>query len=155
MTPDNDTRHMTRNFMRLNKLCYLRHYLLPQEFVLYSDHEALKYLNSQKRLNARHSKWVEFLQDYTFVLKHKARVENKVPDALSQRVMILITMSAEVSGFERLREEYDSCPDFEKIYVTLWDSSVREMDGFLLQDGYLFKLRKLCIPRTSLRNFLS
>ena len=84
-------------------LRYWRYYLLPQEFMLYSDHEALKYLNFQKRLNARHSKWVEFLQDYTFVLIHKAVVENKVTDAFSRRVMILITMSAEVIGFERLR----------------------------------------------------
>jgi len=81
--------------------------------VLYADHEALRYLNSQKRLNARHSKWVEFLQDYTFVLKHKAGVENKVADALSRRVMTLVTMSTEVIGFKRLREKYDSCPDFD------------------------------------------
>jgi len=72
---------------------YWRHYLLSQEFVLYSDHEALRYLNSQKRLNARHSKWVEFLQDYTFVLKHKACVENKIADVLSRCVMTLVTMS--------------------------------------------------------------
>ena len=106
--------------------------MLPQEFVLYSDHEALRYLNSQKRLNARHSKWVEFLQNYTFVLKHKAGVENKVADALSRRVMALVTMSTEVIGFERLREEYDLCPDFGKIYITLRDDPVREMYDFLL-----------------------
>ena len=71
--------------------------------------------------------------------------------------MILIAMSAEVIRFERLslREEYDSCPDFGEIYVTLRDDSLREMDGFLLQDGYLFRFRKLCISRTSLKNFLS
>jgi len=57
-----------------------------------------------------------------------------------------------VIGFERLREDYDSCPDFGEIYVTLRDSSVREMDDFLLQDSYLFRFRKLC---TSLRDFLS
>jgi len=80
-------------------------------------------------------------------------VENKVVDALNRYVIILVAMSVEVLGFERLREEYDSCPDFGKIYVTLRDSSVREMDGFLLRDGYLFRFRKLCIPRTSLREF--
>ena len=37
-------------------LRYWRHYLLSQEFVQYSDNESLKYLNSQKRLNTRHSK---------------------------------------------------------------------------------------------------
>ena len=115
----------------------------------------MKYLNFQKRLNARYNKWVEFLQDYTFVLKHKTGVENKVADALSRHVMILVVMSAKVIGFERLREEYDSCPNFGKIYVTLRDSSVRELDSFLLQDSYLFRFRKLCIPRTSLRDFLS
>ena len=97
---------------------------------------------------------MEFLQDYTFVLKHKASVENKVADALSRRVMTLVTMSTEVIGFERLREEYDSCPDFRKIYVTLRNGPVREMYGFLLQDGNQFRFCKLCIPRTSLRDSL-
>ena len=109
--------------------------------MLYSNHETLKFLNSQKRLNARYSKWVEFLQDYIFVLKYKAGVENKVVDALSRRVMILV----EVIGFERLREEYESCLTLKK-YMSLRDNYVREMDGFLLQDGYLFWFCKLCIP---------
>jgi len=84
MTPDNDTPHMIKKFYAVvQALRHCRHYLLPQEFVLYSDYEALKYLNSQKRLSARHSKWVKFLQEYTFVLKHKTGVENKVASALS------------------------------------------------------------------------
>jgi len=74
----------------------------------------------------------EFLQVYTFVLKYKVGVENRVSDALSQRVMILVVISAKVIGFERLREEYELCPDFREIYVTLRDGSVREMDEFLL-----------------------
>ena len=45
-----------------------RHYLIPHEFVLYSDHEALQYLNSQKKLSARHGRWIELMQDYTCLL---------------------------------------------------------------------------------------
>ena len=41
------------------------HYLLPCEFVLYSEYEALKYLNHQQKLNAMHAKWVEFLQIFS------------------------------------------------------------------------------------------
>ena len=97
---------------------------------------------------------MEFLHDYTFILKHKVGVENKVVDELSWRVIILIIMSAKVIGFEKLREGYDSCPDFGEIYVTLRDGSVHEIDSFLLQDDYLFRFCKLCIPRTSLKDFL-
>ena len=62
-------------------LRHWRYYLLLQEFVLYSDNEALRYLHSQKKLNLRHRRWVELLQDYTFVLKHRAGVENQAAGA--------------------------------------------------------------------------
>ena len=84
----------------LQALRYWRHYLLPQEFMFYSDHEALKFLNSQKKLNSSHGNWVEFLQPYPYMIKHKAGVENKVADALTRRVSILVAVSNEVTGFE-------------------------------------------------------
>ena len=52
----------------VQSLHFWRFYLLPTEFVLFSDHQALRYLNSQKKLNARHAKWVEFFNEYSFVL---------------------------------------------------------------------------------------
>ena len=58
-----------------------KYYLLPQQFVVYSDHQALKILNSQRHLNPKHAKWVELLQEFTFVIKHHAGIENKVADA--------------------------------------------------------------------------
>nr|KYP33752.1 Retrotransposable element Tf2 [Cajanus cajan] len=38
------------------------HYLVSKEFVIYSDHEFLKYLKGQGKLNKRHAKWVEHLE---------------------------------------------------------------------------------------------
>ena len=62
-------------------LRHWRYYLLHQKFILYSDYGALRFLNSQKKLNPRYGHWVEFLQAYTFVLKHKAGIENKAANA--------------------------------------------------------------------------
>ena len=42
----------------VQSLRFWRFYLLSIEFVLFSGHQALRYLNSQKKLNARHAKWV-------------------------------------------------------------------------------------------------
>ena len=92
--------------MVVQTLRYWRYYLLPQEFVIYSDHEALKYLNSQNKLNSRHGSWVEFLQDYTYVLKHKAKVKNRVVDSLSHRHALLCVMSTEVIRFEKHKYTY-------------------------------------------------
>ncbi|XP_022847564.1 uncharacterized protein LOC111370094 [Olea europaea var. sylvestris] len=135
-------------------LCYWRHYLLPQEFVLYSDHEALRYLNSQKRISSRHGRWVEHLQAYSFVLKHKKGMENQAADALSCRVSLLSIMSVKVIGFERLKEDYEACPDFKDIFLNLQKGQSGATDGFRLEEGYLFRANKLCIPRTSVRDFI-
>lgn len=43
-------------------LKHWRSYLAHNEFILYSDHEALKHLNAQDKLFARHAKWVSDLQ---------------------------------------------------------------------------------------------
>jgi hypothetical protein len=53
---------------------------------LRTNHNALKYLFDQPTLNARHSRWLEFLCEYDFDIKHIKGKENKVADAISRRV---------------------------------------------------------------------
>ncbi|XP_042377669.1 uncharacterized protein LOC121970764, partial [Zingiber officinale] len=62
-----------------------QHYLLPKEFIIHSDHESLKYLKGQGKLNKRHAKWVKFLEQFPYVIKHKQGKVNVVADALSRR----------------------------------------------------------------------
>ena len=87
------------------------HYLLAKEFVLYSDHESLKYLHSQQKLQRRHAKWSEFLSPFHFVLKHKSGTQNKVADALSRRHALLSTLQVKVIGFEVLKDLYEDDED--------------------------------------------
>ena len=94
------------------------------------------------------------MQRFSFDLRHKSGVENKVADALSHRVTLLSVMSTKVIGFEKLQEEYESCPDFGEAYTTVMNEHLQVVDDFILRDGYLFKANKLCIPHTSVRDFL-
>jgi len=43
-------------------------YILPKEFVIYNDHESLKYLKGQSKLIKRHIKWVKFLEQFLNVI---------------------------------------------------------------------------------------
>ena len=87
-------------------LKFWRHYLLHPEFTLYIDHEALRFLHSQKKLSARHGHWVETLQDYSFSLRHRPGRENRVADALSRRSHTLQISQAAIIGFDRLPLAY-------------------------------------------------
>jgi len=81
-------------------------------------------------------------------------VENRAADALSCKVSLLSAMRVNVTSFNKLKEEYERCPDFGDIYATLQVGPSIDYSEYLLQDGYLFRGQKLCIPRTSVRELL-
>ena len=47
------------------------HYLMGRQFELRTDHYGLKYLFDQPTLNARQDRWLEFLCEFDFEIKHK------------------------------------------------------------------------------------
>ena len=134
----------------IQALRHWRHYLLSKEFVLFSNHEALKYLHSQQKLSGRHTRWVEYLQDYTFVIRHKKGKDNVVADALSHRAHLLTLVRVQVTGFESLKDSYSTCPDFGPIVQALEVGTSHEHRDYLRTEGYLFFKNSLCVPRTSL-----
>ncbi|XP_035539638.1 uncharacterized protein LOC118344013, partial [Juglans regia] len=62
-----------------------QHYLWPREFVIHTDHESLKHLKGQGKLNKRHARWMEYIETFPYVIRYKQGKENIVADALSRR----------------------------------------------------------------------
>ena len=61
------------------------HYLYGEQFEVYSDHKSLKYIFTQRDLNMRQRRWMEFLEDYDFTLNYHPSKANVVVNALSRK----------------------------------------------------------------------
>ena len=77
-----------------------QHYLWPKEFVIHTDHESLKHLKGQHKLNKRHARWMEFVEAFPYVIRYKQGKENIVADALSLRYVLISTLDVKFLGFE-------------------------------------------------------
>ena len=119
-------------------------FLFPKEFVIHSDHESLKYLKSQSKLNKRHAKWVEFIKQFPYVIKHKQGKINVVVDALSRRYTLLNVLDVKYLGFDHIKELYNDDLDFSLIYQ---ECSKGGHKDFFLHNGFLFKGKRLCSLR--------
>ena len=61
------------------------HYLLGKILILLTDNTWVKHLFTQHGLNARKTRWMSFLREFDFEVKHIKGKENKVVDALSRK----------------------------------------------------------------------
>ena len=62
-----------------------RHYLYGESLEVFSDHKSLKYIFTQRDLNARQRRWMEILEDFDFSLQYHPGKANVVVDALSRK----------------------------------------------------------------------
>ena len=84
------------------------------------------------------------MQSFTFVIKHKSGVTNRVVDELRRRCSLLTEMKVEVLGFDDMKELYDADPDFSEAWrecraPNLTDH-ISKYDEFFIQEGMLFKV---------------
>ncbi|MGI4715133.1 Ty3/Gypsy family RNase HI domain-containing protein, partial [Klebsiella pneumoniae] len=59
-----------------------RHYLFGERFEVFSNHKSLKYVFTQRDLNMRQRRWMEYLEQYDFDLQYHPGKANVVADAL-------------------------------------------------------------------------
>lgn len=125
-----------------------RHYLFHKEFVLYTDHDALKHLHSQNKVSSRHASWTAYLQQFTFVIKHTAGSSNRVADALSRRQLLVTMLHTAVPGFSSLADQYETDPYFGRMFH---EASTGFSTEYTIHEGFLFRGDRLCILEGSLR----
>ena len=62
-----------------------RHYLYGNRCEIFTDHQSLKYIFTQKELNMRQRRWLELVKDYDCEILYHPGKANKVADALSRK----------------------------------------------------------------------
>ena len=119
--------------------------------MVHTDHESLKHLKAQHKLNKRHGQWIEFLEPFPYVIKYKQGKENVVADALSRRYTLLSTLDAKLLGFEQIKDLYQLDQDFSDLYSACEKVAFGD---YYRHEGFLFRKSKLCVPHSSLRELL-
>jgi hypothetical protein len=135
----------------VHALSMWRHYLTGKKFESRRDHIGLNYLFEQPRLNSRQTRWLEFLSDYDFDIKHIKGKENKFSDALSRRVhlMHVSTVSMHQSDLKRrildglVRDQHylQVKESLQKGYV---QQKIKEYE--IKEDGLLMHKNRIYVP---------
>ncbi|RDX72406.1 Retrovirus-related Pol polyprotein from transposon 17.6, partial [Mucuna pruriens] len=89
-------------FMRV--LHVWQHYLLPKEFVVHSNHKSFKHMTRQDKLSKRHVKWVEFLEQFPYVIKNKQGKMNILANALSRGYALIVILETKFLELEYLKK---------------------------------------------------
>ena len=61
------------------------HYLYGEQIEVFSYHKSLKYIFTQRDLNTRQRRWMEYMEDYDFSLHYHPSKANVVVDTLSRK----------------------------------------------------------------------
>jgi hypothetical protein len=109
----------------------------------------LKHIRGQAKLNKCHAKWVEFIENFPYIIKHKKGKTNVIVDALSRRYTMLSQLDHKNFGLESIKELYATDVDFKYAYENCREG--RTWNKYVLQDDLLYRVNKLCVPASFVR----
>ncbi|XP_073317209.1 uncharacterized protein [Primulina huaijiensis] len=124
-----------------------RHYLYGAKCEIFTDHQSLKYLFTQKALNMRQRRWIELLKDYDLTISYHPGKANKVVDALSRKNMgkvILASLSAQPCFQETIKLRHNQDPTLTKLKEQVKEK--KSQDLHIDEKGVLWMKGRLCVP---------
>ena len=130
---------------------------MGRRFELRTDHCGMKYLFDQPALNSRKARWLEFLCEIDFEIKHIKGKENKVVDALSRKVQEMHVASLSIFQSD-LRQQIVNHAVEDELYVQVKDKLQQKIlekkyEGYKLEeDGLITYKNIIYIPNCCYRN---
>ena len=94
-------------------------------------------------------KWVEFIGSFPYIIKHKKGKDNMIADALSRWYTLLSELDCQIFGLESVKEQYALDPNFKDMLLNCRGGCT--WNKFMINDGFLFRANRLCIPVGSVR----
>ena len=81
-----------------------KNYLMGRKYELRMNYHGLKYLFEQQNMNARKARWLEFLCEFYFDIKHVKGKENRVVDALNRKIYAMhATIVSTCKSYSKIR----------------------------------------------------
>jgi hypothetical protein len=84
--------------------------------MIHTDHQYLRHLKSQGKLNCRYVKWVKFIETFLYAIKYKQGKENILTYTLAWMYVLLNTLNTRLLQYDYVKELYFDDTDFNEIY---------------------------------------
>lgn len=111
-------------------------YLMGVDFIIYTDHASLKYIQTQKVLSPRVTRWLDLLSQFSFKIEYRPGKENVVADALSR----LEINSVEQSDWPSAIPEFLSSGKINPKYHEFSKLIAEKANEFVLENETLYYL---------------
>ena len=112
----------------------------------------MKHIRSQVKLNRRHARWVEFIESFPYIIKHKREKTTLLLMHYRDVTPCYLNLTSIFFGLETIKQQYVHDAEFKDVLLNCKEG--RTWNKFVLNDGFVFRANKLCIPDSSVRLLL-